>query len=210
MEPGGPGVLTEEEIVRRLAAQSIPADPDLHPEDAALAAAFGSLRPAAVLVPLLWAEDQWHILYTRRAETFNSHKGQVSFPGGGAEPEDDSPEATALREAFEEIGLLPEDVHLYGRLGSRPTISSFLVTPVVGRVRWPNQFTLSPGEVSRVFTIPLNWLADPANREERPRTVSTGIHVNVVYYQMYDGEILWGATARITVDLLRVLYPGNE
>lgn len=202
------GSLSDEEIIRRIRMQSRP------PLDAALdAPALESqqvtspvlLRPSAVLVPLVWMADDWHLLFTRRTEWLQSHKGQVSFPGGGAEPEDLTPEDTALREAQEEIGLMPEDVHVFGRLISRPTVTHFIITPVVGRIRWPNEFVLSPQEVSRVFTIPLAWLADPANREERPRTLPNGYYEKVIFYQPYDGEVLWGASARITLDLLRIL-----
>ncbi len=200
MVSGASGLLTDDAIIRLLQEQSEGGDALADFDSAILA----HLRPAAVLVPLLLMEDQWHLLFTRRTETVNSHKGQVSFPGGAGDPGDVSPEETALREAFEEIGLRPEDVRVYGRLASRPTVSSFMVTPVVGRVRWPNVFQVSPHEVSRVFTIPLDWLADPVNWEERPRTVP-GFSGTVIYYQTYDGEILWGATARITLDLLRTL-----
>jgi 8-oxo-dGTP pyrophosphatase MutT (NUDIX family) len=192
-------LLTEDAISRRL--QDTPPDPEL----ARLAAAYAGLRPAAVLVPLLWDEDRWRLLLTRRTETVQSHKGQVSFPGGAAEPFDDSPEATALREAQEEIGLRVQDARVLGRMAVRPTISSFLVTPIVARIPWPYQFRLSTNEVSRVFTVPLAWLAEAAHREERPHTTPGGIFERVIHYQSFDGEILWGATARITLDLLRVL-----
>lgn len=205
MLPCAADSITEDSIASRLAQQMLLLDPALHPEDVDIARAFGVLRPASVLVPLLWIDNQWHVLYTRRTERVQSHKGQVSFPGGGAEPQDASPEETALREAYEEIGLPPEDVRILGRLSGRPTISSFLVTPVVGRILRLNPYQLSPDEVDRVFTIPLCWLANPANREERPRTIQPGLSVNVVYFQPYDGEIVWGATGRITVDLLRAL-----
>lgn len=169
------------------------------------AARYTALRPASVLIPLLCREGGWHILYTRRTETLTSHKGQVSFPGGAADPGDPSPEMTALREAHEEVGLQAADVKLLGTLGRRPTISQFLVTPVVARIPWPYNFRLSVDEVGRVFTIPLAWLADSSHREERPHTVPGGYYEKVIYYEPYDGEILWGATARITVDLLEVL-----
>jgi len=163
------------------------------------------LRPAAVLVPLVKEQGGWSLLFTRRAETLANHKGQVSFPGGAVDPQDSSLEDTALREAQEEIGLHPGDVHIFGRLDSLHTVSNFLITPVLGQICWPYHFRLSPSEVSRVFTIPLDWLADPRSREERPRVLPDGRVENIIYFQPYDGEILWGASARITVDLLKVL-----
>lgn len=165
----------------------------------------GMRRPAAVLVPLVHEGDRWSLLFTRRAETLNNHKGQVSFPGGAVDSEDSSPEQTALREAHEEIGLLPGDVYLLGRLGYLQTVSNYLITPVVGQIRWPYHFRVSAREVSRVFTVPLDWLADSTNREERPWIFPDGHTENIIYFKPYDGEILWGASARITVELLKVL-----
>ncbi len=204
--------LSEAEIARRLNERMQPewaqtiSQANNRDIDNALTELYSPLRPAAVLVPLLRIEEQWHLLFTRRAETLQNHKGQVAFPGGAAEPGDDSLEGTALRETFEEIGLPAEAVHLLGRLSSRPTISHFIVTPVVGHIQWPYTFHLSFHEVNRVFTIPLDWLADPANREERRRSLPNGMDVDVIYFQTYDGELLWGATARITLDLLHALH----
>lgn len=199
MLPGASRVLTEEEIAHRLENRAGESSGEYR------FPITGPLRRAAVLVPLLWHEDQWHLLFTRRAETLHSHKGQVSFPGGGEDPRDHGPEATALREAYEETGLLTQDVKVLGQLYRRPTISSFIVVPVVARIRWPYEFHLSTEEVSRIFTIPLLWLADPANREERQYSHPASPYETVIYYQPYDGEILWGATARITLDFLEVL-----
>jgi len=165
---------------------------------------FGGLRPAAVLAPLVW-EDGWRLLFTRRAETLSSHKGQVSFPGGAIDPTDPSPEQAAVREAHEEIGLLPGDVRILGRLAYLQTVSNYLVIPVLGLIRWPYTFSLSPREVSRVFTIPLAWLADARNWEERQYLSPKGHFEPVIFFKPYDGELLWGASARITVELLRVL-----
>lgn len=192
-------LLSEDIIIRRV--REAPVDEELE----VLARRYAGLRPAAVLVPLLLENNQWHLLFTRRTETVNSHKGQVSFPGGAADPEDVSIEATALREAYEEIGLQAAGVRILGQLAVRPTISRFLVTPVVARIPWPISFELSTHEVSRVFTIPLHWLADAAHREERPRAVPEAVYERVIYYQPFDGEIVWGATAHITVSLLRAL-----
>lgn len=199
MPPDGSSFLTEEMIARRMREVSPNPKLDLLAEDKT------NLRPAAVLVPLFWEEDHWNLLFTRRTDTVQSHKGQVSFPGGASDPGDGSPEATALRETFEEIGLQPHDVTVIGRLGSHPTITSYLITPVVGCIHGPKAYLLSRHEVSRVFSIPLCWLADPNNWEERPRTTPVGFSENIIYYKPYDGEILWGATARITHDLLRTL-----
>lgn len=201
MLPGGSGELTDDVIIQLLQQSLL----TVQPPDETFSDRFAALRPAAVLVPLLWEGNQWRLLFTRRTEIVNSHKGQVSFPGGAADAGDGSPEATALRESYEEIGLLAENVKVFGRLLSRPTVSNYLITPVVGRVRWPAEFRISPQEVSRLFTIPLDWLADPAHREERPRTLPGGWHEKIIYYQPYDDEILWGISARITLDLLNAL-----
>ena len=160
------------------------------------------LKCAAVLVPLLWQDDEWHLLFTRRTERVESHKGQVSFPGGACDEGESTPEETALREANEEIGIQPRAVHLLGRLANMITITGFRVTPVVGVIPWPAVFRIGEHEVARVFTIPLLWLADKRNRWEfnmfgRSRTL--------IAYHPYDGELLWGATARMTVDFMKVL-----
>jgi 8-oxo-dGTP pyrophosphatase MutT (NUDIX family) len=160
------------------------------------------LKCAAVLIPLVWYEEEWHLLFTRRTDTVESHKGQVSFPGGACDEGETTPEQTALREAEEEIGILPKDVRVLGKLSNLITITYFRVTPVVGVVRWPVVFRVGAHEVARVFTIPLTWLANPANRwqfEMPGRTRS------LIAFHPYDGELLWGATARMTVDFLSVL-----
>lgn len=193
MMPGTLPDLTLEDIARLIQEQPTAIQPSV------------IRRPAAVLVPLIREDGRWSLLFTRRAETLANHKGQVSFPGGAVDPQDSSPEDTALREAHEEIGLLPGDVRILGRLNYMQTVSNFLITPVVGQIRWPYHFRVSPLEVSRVFTIPMDWLADVGNREERPRVFPDGHAENIIYFKQYDGEILWGASARITVELLRIL-----
>jgi len=165
----------------------------------------GSYRRAAVLVPLLLIENEWHLLFTRRTEEVQYHKGQVSFPGGAAEPGDRSIEWTALREACEEIGVRPRYVRVLGRLEPVTTISQYLVTPVVGRVKWPLATNPAPNEVSRIFTIPLTWLAESSNWEERPYELPDGNVHRVIFFREYDGELLWGISAKITLMLLRSL-----
>ena len=165
-----------------------------------------TMKCAAVLIPLVWWDDEWHLAFTRRTEMVEHHKGQVSFPGGGCEMGESTPEATALREAWEEIGLKPEDVRLLGRMNDVITITRYRVTPVVGVIPWPYRARLEPAEVERLFTIPLSWLAERANWDERPVTPAGVLRpFPVIRYQSYDGEILWGASARITQNFLSVL-----
>ena len=161
-----------------------------------------TLKCAAVLVPLVWHDEEWHLLFTRRTDRVESHKGQVSFPGGACDEDETTPEQTALREADEEIGIHPNDVKVLGRLASLITISYFRVTPVVGVVRWPTVFRVGEHEVARVFTIPLAWLANETNRWQFE---ISGRNRSVMAYHPSDGELLWGATARMTVDFLKVL-----
>ncbi len=163
------------------------------------------LRRAAVLVPFVCLDDEWHLLFTRRTETVDSHKGQVAFPGGAIDPGDVDAVAAALREAEEEIGLKPSQVRILGKMPEYPTITEYLVTPVVGRVTAPLKYRLSPAEVERAFTIPLDWLRDPAHWQENPLVFPDGRRDRVIYYQLYDDELLWGITARITVNLLKIL-----
>jgi 8-oxo-dGTP pyrophosphatase MutT (NUDIX family) len=164
------------------------------------------LKCAAVLIPLAWYKDEWQLVFTRRTDTVEHHKGQVSFPGGGCDADESTPEATALREAGEEIGLEPFDVRLLGRLNDVITITRYRVTPVVGVMPWPYRVRPEPGEVARVFTIPLLWLADRRNWVEQPVTPSGAPRpFPVVLYHEYDGEVLWGASARMMLNFLSVL-----
>lgn len=165
-----------------------------------------ALMCAAVLMPLAWRDGGWHLLFTRRTNDVEHHKGQVSFPGGGCDAQDATPEQTALREAQEEIGLEPEDVRLLGRLNEMVTITHYRVTPVVGVIPWPYDFRLSTVEVERLFSIPLSWLAQPENWEAHSFSPNGAPRpFPVVSYHPYDGETLWGASARMTQDFMKAL-----
>lgn len=185
---------TEEEIIACLQAAQTPPHTDGYAAGEAPAP-----KRAAVLVPLLRQDGEWRLLFTRRTEEVENHKGQVSFPGGACDDGEASPEQTALREAQEELGIDPRAVRLLGRLAPMLTITSYLVTPVVGVIPWPTVFKPAQAEVARVFTIPLAWLAERSNRWEFNML---GRNYSVIVYHPFDGEILWGATARITVDFL--------
>lgn len=196
--------LSQSEITERLTA----AHPDsLPPENLELQQFLpAKLRPAAVLIPMLCAQDGWHLLFTRRKNDLAEHSGQVAFPGGGADLLDSNIEQTALREAQEEIGLNPADVNILGHLRQSITITHYIVTPVVGAIPWPYPSLQANNEVDRIFTIPLDWLADPTNRELCYRTLHPDLPpVPVIYYKHYHGEVLWGASARFTINLLAAI-----
>ena len=198
-------LLTPDEISRRLAKSHIP---NTKPESPYPVGVLGdNPQPAAVLIPFLQKEDGWHLLLIRRTVMPNDrHSGQVAFPGGRCEPIDADAEAAALREAQEEVGINPMDVRLLGRVRDMLTITNYRVTPIVGLVPWPYEFKPQEEEVDRIFTIPLNWLAKPANRAIQMRGLQfLGQDVPVVYFQEFEGELLWGASARITLLLLEAL-----
>lgn len=194
--------LTEEEIAARLRASRSAASTDGYAPANAPAP-----KRAAVLVPLLRQEGEWRLLFTRRTNEVERHKGQVSFPGGACDDGEATPEQTALREAEEELGLDPRQVRVLGRLPSMLTITSYLVTPIVGVIPWPTVFKPAQAEVARVFTMPLAWLAERSNRWEFNML---GRDYSVIVYHPFDGEILWGATARMTVDFLEILFPSLQ
>jgi 8-oxo-dGTP pyrophosphatase MutT (NUDIX family) len=197
--------LTEAEIAARLATRSgVEVESRFPPSLLST-----RLRRAAVTIPLLKHEGRWHLLFIRRTtKSADPHSGQVAFPGGASEPGDIDLQATALREMHEEIGVCSDDVHLLGSLHDFVTITSYQVTPFVGVIPWPYPLKLEQSEVSRAFTIPLEWLADPNNHQERQRVLPPPYDpIAVIYFEPYDGEVLWGASAGFTVTLLNLLTP---
>ncbi len=160
-------------------------------------------RPASVLLPLVTHPGDPTVLLTRRTDALHDHGGQVSFPGGGREPMDADPVATALRETHEEIGLGADYVEVVGYLRGYLTISGYAVTPVVGLVR-PG-FTLAPDplEVAEVFEVPLAFLMVKANRQIQSRELG-GQQVGFYLFE-YQQHVIWGATAAMLVNFLDTL-----
>ena len=158
--------------------------------------------PAAVLVPVV-LHAELTVLFTQRTAHLKSHAGQVSFPGGRAEPGDPSAEFTALREAEEEIGLPARSVEVLARLPDYRTRTGFRVTPVVGLVRPPLALAPDPREVAEVFEVPLSFLLDPANRRRESREIA-GLQRRFYAFTYKEHEI-WGATAAIIVNLAQRL-----
>jgi 8-oxo-dGTP pyrophosphatase MutT (NUDIX family) len=193
--------LTETDIAGCLLNQQEPA------YDIPLIAAGYTCREAGVLVPFVRMEEAWHLLFIRRPDSVRDrHGGEVAFAGGKREQGDADLTATALREAYEEVGIQPQDVRVLGQLRPHHSVSRFRIAPVVGALPWPYALTLSPQEVARAFTIPLQWLAQPQHHEIRYRQIADLPEpVPIVYFQEYDNEVLWGATARITLALVECL-----
>lgn len=161
------------------------------------------LVPAAVLVPLLERPDGITVLLTRRTDHLHVHAGQISFPGGRADPGDRDIAETALRETEEEVGLPRERVSLIGRLDTYVTRTGFEVTPVVGFVDAPAAFAADPFEVAEVFEVPLGFVADPANHRRDSRVYAGARrHFYVLPWRHY---YIWGATAGMLVNLSEVL-----
>ena len=149
--------------------------------------------PAAVLVPLIERDDELIVLLTQRATQLKNHAGQISFPGGRRDDTDASIAANALREAQEEVGIDPADVEVLGYLDDYPTISRYLVTPVVGIVREAPQWVPEAREVSEVFEAPLSFVTDLKNFE---RKAFSREGLNVPFYEVNFGRYrIWGATA---------------
>ena len=161
------------------------------------------LVPAAVLVPLLERPDGITVLLTRRTDHLHVHAGQISFPGGRADPGDADAIDTALREAEEEVGLPRERVTPIGRLDTYVTRTGFEVTPVVGLVDPPAAFASDPFEVAEVFEVPLGFIVDPANHRRDSRVYAGALrHFYVLPWRHY---YIWGATAGMLVNLAEVL-----
>ena len=160
-------------------------------------------RPAAVLVPIVAHPDGLTVLFTKRTAHLKAHSGQVSFPGGRAEPDDPGPEYTALREAEEEIGLPMDKVEVLARLPDYFTRTGFRVTPVVGLVMPPLELVPDAREVEEVFEVPLAFLLDPANHRRESRTL--GDRVASYYVIEHNGRVIWGATAGMLLTFYRML-----
>lgn len=176
-------------------------DYDLNP--ATRPSAGKPLVPAAVLIPIVLRPEPT-VLFTQRSADLPRHAGQVSFPGGCADPGDTTLADTALRELQEETGIDPAFVTVVGFLGAYETVTSFAVVPVVGLLR--EGFTLAPDarEVDTVFEVPLAFLLDPRNRQEERLEWKGG--PRRVYAFRYETRYIWGATAAILVDFADRLH----
>ena len=159
---------------------------------------------AAVLIPLFDEGGVLKVLFTERTHKVEHHKGQISFPGGMVEEQDGSLEETALRESYEEIGLLNKDVEILGRTDpTRTVVSRFVVHPFVGLIPHPYSFKLNSDEVESIITIPMSLFYD-----EKPGFKKDSVEVEGFLYEgavyEYNGTTIWGATARIMEDFVYI------
>ncbi|MDQ7843839.1 MAG: CoA pyrophosphatase [Armatimonadota bacterium] len=159
--------------------------------------ADAALRRAAVLLPLFRDGGEICVLFTRRTETVEHHKGQISLPGGEADAADQDPVETALREMEEELGIPRREVRVLGLLDDVHTlVSGFVITPVVGVVPPPTALRVSVEEIAEVLSVPLSVFRDPARRRVEVRMGPAGEQVEVSFFE-YGPYVIWGATARI-------------
>ena len=187
-------------------------------------------RRAAVLLALLDRADGPTLLFTRRSPALPHHGGEISFPGGGLIP-GEGPEAGALREAEEEVGLPPERAEVLGRLDDLVSVARFVVTPVVAAVREPPAtFAAAPGEVEEHFELPLARLLDRRLRRSTPwdparlppdvaqavRRANVPVedvdpatgHWLVWSFHADESRVVWGLTARVLTDLIARAFAG--
>lgn len=166
-----------------------------------------TLRPAAVLVPLVCHPSGCTILLTRRTDHLDHHAGQISFPGGRLELQDKDAVDCALRETSEETGLDRHGIDVVGRLDDYNTVTGFRVMPVVGLLAPPLGLDPDPCEVAEVFEIPLDFVLDPRNHK-RAHEMLDGQR-RLFYAMRWNGYYIWGATAGMLVNLSRVLNAGG-
>jgi 8-oxo-dGTP pyrophosphatase MutT (NUDIX family) len=159
-------------------------------------------REAAVVAPVVSRPDGPGLLFTKRADHLGEHAGQMSFPGGGREPSDRDLEATARREANEEIGLDPTELGVVGRLDDVRTVSEYAVRPFVGRIP-DREYVPDEREVAEIAVLPVAALTDRDNYESERRDHPHYGEIRLHFFHV-DGYTVWGATGRMLVQLLEL------
>jgi len=162
-------------------------------------------RHAAVLIPIFRDNGEYKIIFTKRTNRVEEHKGQISFPGGAVDKEDVSLEETALREANEEVGLLREDVTVLGRTDDALTLASnYIIHPFVGFIPYPYPFRINPVEVKRIIEVPLRLFSVEDHIDKTGPVEYEGVTYESLIYP-YQGDVIWGASARIMENFIEIL-----
>jgi 8-oxo-dGTP pyrophosphatase MutT (NUDIX family) len=159
--------------------------------------------PAAVLLPLFLKDGELHLLFTKRTPHLTHHSGEISFPGGRCEESDRDSAATALRETWEEIGILPADVEVLGELDDCHSIHNYRVTPVVGIFPADYRLTVNDAEIERIIEVPLSHFGKPG--VFRTEDWQWQGKRRAMYFYMHGEDEIWGLTARILKQFLDVL-----
>jgi len=180
---------------------SCSSDFDLNP-DMNLDQKFNFLE-ASVLIPILTFKKDLEILLTKRSNNLKNHPGQIAFPGGKKDQIDSSPIETALRETQEEVGLNPKNVEIIASLPSHKTATCFVIKPYLGLVNQPFSETLRQGEVDEIFTVPYEYILNEKNFSIQTRKWNGS--QRSYYVVPYGPYYVWGATARILLNLSRAL-----
>jgi 8-oxo-dGTP pyrophosphatase MutT (NUDIX family) len=157
---------------------------------------------AGVMIPIFEKEGTPYILLTKRTDTVRLHKGEVSFPGGMCEEEDDGTMGTALRECCEEIGVVRKDIEIVGRLDDMYTLTGFVITPYAGIIPYPYTFRINPIEVAYLICLPLSRLMEANPLRERAEYEGDFQMVPSIYY---NGDRIWGATCRILLQFRQII-----
>jgi 8-oxo-dGTP pyrophosphatase MutT (NUDIX family) len=160
------------------------------------------LKLSAVLLLLYSKHGEHHLLLNKRTNNVDVNKGEICFPGGGIDPGDNDLVATALRETYEEMGILSRDVTVLGELDETTTRAGFVIRPYVGTIPYPYRFHPSPAEVAEVLEVPVSWLLNSDN--VRMDTESHYGEALAISYS-YGGHLIYGATARILRQFLEIL-----
>jgi 8-oxo-dGTP pyrophosphatase MutT (NUDIX family) len=158
-------------------------------------------KEAAVLAVIYEHNGRPHLVFQRRTDHVEDHKGQISLPGGAFDPGDSDLRVTALRETHEEIGVHPDHIDVLGRIDDLVTISNYRVTPYVGWLsHYPYDWRFNAHEVAYLLEVPLEHLLDPANLVPDERVIN-GRQVVLPSYR-FGEDLIWGATARMVTNLL--------
>jgi 8-oxo-dGTP pyrophosphatase MutT (NUDIX family) len=188
----------EKDPLVRLLRDNLPVKPQKNPGEK-------KYRCAAVILPLIKRNNKWHVIFTKRTETVDHHRGEFSFPGGIVEKSDRTERDAALRETEEEMGIKSKDIMILGSLSSEITaVSYFLIYPFVGVINPDAVFKINKDEIERVIEVPLDVLISMKNVREE--TFEHSGNKFKVYFYNYRGDVIWGATGRILkqfLDLIR-------
>jgi 8-oxo-dGTP pyrophosphatase MutT (NUDIX family) len=164
-----------------------------------------NLVHSAVLLPFTYHKNAFKLIFTKRSTALERHKGQVSFPGGMIETSDNTPIETALRETCEEINIKATQVEILGTLPPFDSQTGYFIYPVIGFITNLDGLQGNGDEVEKVFCIPYSWLADPSNSELTDYKTKQGIYRKVWFFKEFEGELLWGITAKITKDFVELI-----